>query len=265
MANAHEQLNPAGADINQLYYQGDEYVGTQRLPGVGQKVCTRDGSEFIFVRVPSSDISVGAPVCIPLSETNAFNIKFGVVSSVTAGTKEIQLDTTALVLSGGAGVVPAGFFAGGKLVLPTGSGVGTYNIVSNTAGTASAGITVTLDRGLSGAVADTEDAFVTQYSFYNATGYSATENVIPIGFAVRAFTASTNSRVEYAWVQTKGIGGVKIKTNTGISAGSLLTLGDSAGLVVVSAATDQLLAKSLVATAEITNADVVPAEILIDG
>jgi hypothetical protein len=257
---AFEELSASGCSIyDGPYYEGDQLVGLRQIPEVGHRVGLRDGREFIFVRVPEADISQGAPVCIQLSDNAAFNTKLDVDAAESAGSLTIDIDTTGIDVEGaGAGIIVAGYFAGGKLTIPTGAAAGVYGIIQSEAGTGAVAITLTLDRPLKGAVTISSKAFLTRFDYHHATVYAAASPVV-IGFAVNAFTASTNSRVEYGWIQVRGVGGVKIKTVTSIALGSSLVLGDSAGLILEAAHAAQPLATALTVAAQMTAGDVVPA------
>lgn len=257
--NAFEPVTSAPAiDLNAgPFHVNDQYMKNRLVPDVGHKYCLRDGREFLFVRT-KSNIALGAPVCVPAAGTN---VKIDVPAGAVSGSKELTLATLGIDFGGGAGVLAEGHFVGGKVIVPSGTAAGVYGIKKSTAGTAAVNITVTLDRVLSGALAAGLDVFVTQFELANTAAYAAATPVV-IGFAIHPFTGGTNSRYEYGYIQTKGIGGVKIKTNTSIAVGSNLVLGDAGGLILEAAHAKQPLAISQVAAANIANGDIVPALIL---
>jgi hypothetical protein len=260
---AESVVLPAGVGIfDGPFYSGDAYVGAGRIPSVGAKVELRDGRIFRFVRVKQTngDIAKGAPVCINQEDAAAVG-RYDITAAAAAASETLQLTTTSLDLTGaGAGIIAANFFAGGKIVIPTGAAAGVYGIKSHTAGTGSVGIILTLDRPLAGAATTSHDAWLLPFEDFNCQKYT-TNSLVVKGFAVNAFTAATNTREEYGWIQTRGVGAVKIKTNTSIAIGSNLVLGDADGLILEAAHAKQVLASSLAIAAAITNADIVPAYI----
>lgn len=261
---AFEELTAGGIAVyGGPYHDGDQYVSNRQAPGVGHKVCLRNGAEFVFVRVPTDDISLGAPVCIPTVGTVSYQSTTALqLQDTKEGSETIVIDSSEILAGSTGGIVPAGYFSGGNLVIAAGDAAGTYGIISHTAGTNSTNIVLTLDRPLTGDTSSAE-AFLTLYAVNNAGAYDSDNNKVVIGFAASAFTASTNSRVEYGWVQTAGIGGVKIKTVTNIAVGSDLSLGDGAGLILKASAGAPTLAESLVDAAEIAAGDIIPAVIKV--
>jgi hypothetical protein len=264
--NAFESLTQAPAvDINLgPFYQGDQYTVNRLLPEVGHRYALRDGREFLFVRVKpiNGNIARGAPVCVSLQDNAAYNVKFAVTANVAAGNDKVRLTTTGVNFVGsGNGIVPEGFFNGGKIVIPSGNAAGVYGIKHSSAGTGSVGVLFTLTRVLPANITTSDSLFVTQFEFAQAQAYTAASPVV-LGFAVHPFTATANSRFEYGYIQTKGVGAVKIKTKTSIAIGSGLSLGDADGLILEAAHATQPIAQSLVAAAQITDADIVPALIL---
>lgn len=247
-----EELTATGINLyGGPYYDGSPEYAARMLPDVGHEAILRDGRKFRFVK-SSADIPVGGPVFVedPVDSLD-------VASATSAGSVEVELDTSGVDLAGdGAGVVAQGFLAGGILVIQEGDSAGTYGIKASSAGTASVDVKVTLDRPLPAALTTSNDVFVVTNKYAKAKSSGS----VCIGFAVRAFTGSTNSREEYGWIQTGGIGSVRIETNTNIAAGASLKVGTT-GLVVPNAHTDEVVAISLAAAADITNNDVAPAKI----
>lgn len=262
---AFEPLNAPGCDIyGGPFYDGDGIVDARRIPEVGHEVTLRDGRKFRFVRVKQTngDIAKGAPVCVNQEDSAAF-AKYAVTANAASGAETLQITTTSLDLTGaGAGIIAANFFAGGKIVINAGNGAGMYGILSHTAGTGSVGIILTLDRPLAGAVTTSHVVHLLSFDLFNCQKYTSNSPVV-IGFAVNAFTAATNTREEYGWVQVAGVGAVKIKTVTSIALGSGLVLGDADGLILEAAHAKQPLAIALAVAANLTAADLCPAKILV--
>lgn len=153
--------------------------------------------------------------------------------------------------------VTADQFAGGQIHITDDTGAGySYLIKTNTA-TASGTITITLVNPLIVAVDTTSDVILTTAPYSNVIVGIAASN--PLGVALVATTAGTDSTTQYFWAQTSGDGVVAVTTATSISVGKRL-MGGASGGVVISDGTQRDIGTALAAVD-----DFVPVRIELDA
>ena len=224
--------------VNGSIYDGPEYSTTtrflgSRVPAVGTKVEFDDGRKYVMCST-AVNVLAGQLVSTPTVLATIITNK---LTAASIGATSIVLDTRTFAMFGGAaGVIAANALAGGYITFADDLAEGyQYRIKSNTAGTASSSITLTLFDGLKTAIDATTDVFLVSPRYENVVLSTATLPVV--GVATITTTAATNARTEYFWVQTAGIANTYITTGTNIAIG-LTVAADTAGIKVAGAVTD---------------------------
>lgn len=242
----------SGANLDAATYSTQQNMATGRAPQVGDSYRMSDGSEYVLAST-AVDCAAGDVMAIGTCQAT---IIANLCTAAAAGSYTVEVDTTGVAMFGGsAGVIAANRLAGGSLVIGQSSGLGyRYVIKSNTAGTASAKVTLTLTQPLKVAVSATTDVFLVGSPYDNVVAGTAALQVA--GIACVPSTAATNSRTEYIWLQVAGVAGVKITTGTSIAVGKALAADASAGVKVAGAVTDILVGNALATST--TAGDILP-------
>lgn len=236
-----KQDNFMGGDVYGVYDTDSQDYRLNRLPELGARVRFSDGREYVFVKT-AVDLVAGQLVGAP----NAIAELVGKFTAATAGSEEVEIEKTG---------VTANLYANGMLVITNSAGQETcYGIKSNTASSASDKVTLKLTSPLIAAVATADDCIIVPSRYSNVIVNIATTD--PVGVAVRASTAATDSKTNYLWVQTKGIGGVVVTTAAGLTKG-VAAMPTAAGSVVVANGTLRPVGVMLPASA-VSNGDVAP-------
>ena len=212
----------------------------QQLPFVGQEVEFADGRKYRYVSFASSgDVGVGIVVGYnPLSTAEKTNQP---TAAVAIGERTFTVNSNGVDYFGaGAGIIAQNEMAGGYLNVTDDLGEGySYKIKSNTAGTAAVDATITLEEGVVVALDATSDIQIVRNPFEEVV--VGTASTLPIGVTVVPTTGSTDSEVQMAWVQTRGVGVIGV--------GAAVSVGDplapsTAGAVITkidTTASDSLL------------------------
>lgn len=234
------QLTMAGGTwLAPSFHSGSQEFKASLTPQVGDCITLNDGREFRLVST-AVDLVAGQLVAVP-----SFNVTpiDNLVTAATAvkGSQTVEVDTTGVAMFGGAnGVIAAGRLKGATLVINDDTGDGyTYTIKNNTAGTASAKVTLTLNEPLVEALDATSDVLIVSSPFDNVV--VSTGALAVVGVACVDSTAATNSRTEYLWVQTKGIAAVKVTTGTSVAVGKPAVADTAGGTKLAGAVTDILV------------------------
>ena len=226
--------NATGNPLDPAFHSGTQAFKASLTPRVGDVITKNDGSEFVLVST-DVDLTPGQLVATPTFLAAPID---NLCTAAAIGATSVTINTTGVSMFGGSnGVISAGRLAGGWLIVNDDTGEGyTYKIVNNTAGTASASVTLTLDTGLVVALDTTSDVCIVAPPYDKVV---VSTGLLPIvGVACVATTAGTNSRTEYLWVQTKGICGVLITTGTSVAIGKPMVADSSGGVKIAGAVTD---------------------------
>lgn len=224
----------SGTPYDAATYSGAQQFNQTNVPYVGQEAVYEDGRRYRFV---SSAVDVLPGQVVALQTFNASPID-NLCTAASAGATQIIVNTTSVAMFGGsAGVIAADRLVGGSVVINDDTGEGyTYEITANTAGTASANVTLTIQPALIAAIDGTTDIFIVGPKYSSVVLGTAT--LPPIGVACVAANGGTNTRTEYFWVQTHGICGVRVQTGTSIAIGTPAAADASGGVKIVGAHTD---------------------------
>ncbi len=222
-----EQIKTISGSIYQKYDTFSQEYKENRMPRVGQICEFEDGQRYIFVST-EVDIAVGQVVANVLSD------ELTVETDYASGVREITVDATG---------VAANQYQDGYILL---NNKYNYRIKSNTASVSSV-ITVKIYEPLCEAISEDDSCFVTPFEAKSVIVGTASNN--SLGVAIVASTAATENKINYIWVQTHGIGAVKVTTGaTALDAAALMA--DAAGALVIASAGNPILAFSLVTTAD---------------
>lgn len=240
-----ELVKNPGKSLYKVYVTGEQDEKFGRMPEPGSTKLFSDGREFKFVS-SAVNVAAGQVVSAPAAAAELA----GKFTAGLVGDTEVVIEKAS---------VTANQYADGYLVVTESSGQQTtYAIKSNTASDSSDEITVTLYECLNAAVAAADDCVLVPSQYKNVViGTAASDGV---GVAVSTSTAATSGKVNYFWVQTKGIGSVKTGTAAALVAGVKMILG-AAGVVEVQTGTgiQREVGYVLDITAAVSDGDNVPA------
>lgn len=211
------------------------------VPEIGAEMRFADGSCFRFV---STAVDLAAGQLVAMNTFNATPVD-DKCTAAAIGSYQVEVDTRAVAMFGGsAGIIAANRLSGGYLVINDDTGEGyRYRILSNTEGTASAKVTLTLAEPLKVALDTTSDVIITG-SVYDSV-VLGTAALCPLGVAMVPSTAATNSRTEYLWIQTAGVASVRITTGTSVAIGVNVVADATGGIKIAGAVTDPLVGVAL--------------------
>jgi hypothetical protein len=178
-------------------------TSTERLNELGALAIDKNGNCYRYVKAGATNIVVGKLQNAPASVAHHENLT---VATAAAG-------STSLTVTLGATAVTANQYAGGKITIVAGTGVGyTYTIASHPAADGAATLVVTLDSAESVQVAtNVSDSKATLTpNAYNGIilHESGTEDSYSVGVSIMPITAG-----EYGWLLTKGAVAVLNGTN----------------------------------------------------
>lgn len=217
-----------------------------RLPKVGTTRELQDGRKFVFVCTAVNAVA-GQVMAAPAS-----------VAEITSGSVAAIVGDVSLTITRAGTTLNQ--FAGGFITLTDTAGVETtYGIVRNTAASAANLVTLYLDNPLVGAVAPGDDFILTPPKF--GAVIINTASTLPVGVAIRPSTAATDGTTNYMWIQYAGVGGIKITTAAGLTAGKAV-MGIAAGSVAAADGTLQQIGVMLPASA-VSDGDVAPVHITL--
>lgn len=178
----------------------------------GSRYDTSDGREFVLVQNAGTALVAGKLVQGPADIANHIGTAVTAFTAYSAnGNQPAQVTLTL-----GGTLVTANQYAGGYMVVQTGTGIGqTLKIASHPAANASASLLVTLEDSpaVSLDATSTVGMFANPYGSQNGTDYR-TEGVVicpttltgrVIGVSMYAIPASTATVASYGLVQTKGV------------------------------------------------------------
>ena len=218
-----------------------------RLNYVGQRVEFDDGRCFVYCST-KVDLRAGQLVAQRILNSGAVTANTG--NTASAGATEITLNTNGVDLFGdGAGIIAAGSLAGGYLHFAEDTGDSPalqgflYRIKDNTAGTASADITVTLFDPLKAASA-ADHEFVLIHPKYRKV-IVGTATLPPVGVACVPTTAGTDLNEQYFWAQYRGPASVEGIT-TSLTIGENCAAGAGGRVADVAAVEDSTLLVGIV-------------------
>ena len=198
---------------------------------IGQVVAYKDGRVFRYIST-AVDIEAGE---IAGQVTGSAIVSNQVQTSGTPAALPAIGDTSVTLALA---AITANQFAGGYMFTTDDTGQGyTYRIKSNTL-TASSNIILTLYDDLIIALDATTDIQLIPNLYSLAV--LGTLALDPIGVAVRATTAGTDSTTQAFWVQVKGPVAVRVENSTTLAIG-ITVGGGAAGGVVVKTATNALI------------------------
>lgn len=199
-----------------LYTPSSQEYLLGRLSKVGDKRVMQDGREFVFVSTVVDCVAgdVLAAAVAPAEVAGTF-------TAALVGDEKLVM-----VKSG----VTVNQYAGGYIIITESSGAKTsYGIVRNSAAGTGNAVTLYLDNPIVAAIAAADD-FILVPSRYEKV-IMGTATCSPVGVALRASTAATNSTTNYMWIQTKGVGAVRVAESDNITIGVSVMVG-AAGTVI---------------------------------
>lgn len=222
----------SNVDNQRLDQRGGSYldaVVTTPATDVGAIMEFRDGRRYRYVST-DSNLTVGEVVgqqisakALAATAIPAFGIGTNVLTGITASS------------------VTQNQYAGGFLVIYTGTGSGySYRIKSNTA-TSGGTITVVLYDGLAVATDTTAVGALIKQKY--SLVIEGTASLNPIGVACVATSASTAGVTQYFWVQTRGIG--VAKRGGTLVIGNKVTTAASGAIAPGAAVTDPVVGVAL--------------------
>lgn len=216
----------------------DLYSQTATKPGLlGSELRAKDGRRF---RLCSSDSDIAAGSVV-VNTNNAQAIAatyFGVdTSTAPAATEGGSIGDKSIrycVTSG----VTANEYAGGYLVIRTGTGSGyCYKVKSNEASASSGGAFIELYHpGLAVALDNTSVGILLASRFadvaiHTAANFGGDQNQIALGVCMAACTADTDGETKYFWVQVQGMAAVRSGAAVATQGGILSPAEDDNGSV----------------------------------
>lgn len=229
MASNRLEKNQGGSDVYAAAVAAtDVSFEGGRVPSVGDVRAFNDGREFVFC---SSEVDIEPGEIAAMASCQVTPIDNS-CTAAAIGATEVTIDTTGVAMFGGsAGVIAADRLAGGYLMIQDDAGEGNhYRIKSNTAGTASASITLTLYDRLKVALTTASDVVLVGPRYRKVVLGTAT--LQPVGVAMTQVTAATDGEEQFFWAQTKGPGVVYVKTGTSLAVGKTAAAGADGGIVV---------------------------------
>lgn len=224
----------AGQWLDPIFHSASQIMNGSLGGRVGDTIELNDGRKFVLCST-EVDLSAGQIVATPTFLAAPID---NLCTAASIGATSVEIDTTGVSMFGGSnGVIAAGALAGALLITNDDAGEGyTYSIVNNTAGTASAKVTLTLGEPLKVALTTASDVCIVA-SPYDKVVVST--GLLPVvGVACVATTAGTNSRTEYFWAQTAGFASVLITTGTNIAIGKKVVASTGGGVKIATAVTD---------------------------
>jgi hypothetical protein len=242
------EMTSGNGSLYELYNASSQNYLYGRMPQVGDKRVFADGREFVFVST-AVDVAVGQLVAAAQASAELANK----LTAATAGAEKITVEVAS---------VTANQYAGGYITITDGTNAeSTYPIRSNTASDGNDEVVLTLAAPLAAAITATDDCILVP-SLYSNVRVSIVESV-PVGVAVIASTAGANFETQWMWVQTRGIGGIKITTAANITEGVALKQIASGSVGVQTAGTPIVAIAANVA--EVSDGDVCPCRIMIES
>lgn len=198
---------------------------------LGRRVKFSDGREFVYV-ASDADLAAGDVLTMSL---NSEALTAAKITATAAGTNTVTLaSTTGVALNE---------YAGGYLVITHANGKGyVYRIRSNTASNSGA-VTVVLYDNIKVALT-TSSVGVLINTLYEDMAQCGADGVA-LGVCVVPTTGATNSRIEYFWMQTKGVACVLRSGN--IAVGDAIIPAASAAAKVDAHVSDQKFGVALLA------------------
>lgn len=244
-----DQNSTITGSVYKVYDTASQDYTFGRMPSVGSRYKDSLGREFVFVST-AVDVAAGQVVSAPAVPAEIVDG----ITAVAAGNTEVTIVKAGAVVNA---------YAGGMLVITVGSRQTAYAIRKSTVADASNKVILTLEDPLAKALVATDDALLVPSRFNKVVIGTATSD--GVGVAIAPSTAATDSKTNFFWVQTKGIGLAITGTASSLTVGVKMILG-AAG-VVESQATNGILAEFgyVVSVLAVSNGDAVAAMLDFKG
>lgn len=221
---------------------------------VGRRAAFGDGRVFYYART-TNDISYGDLVVATQNVQEVTAAEFDAPAAGSGG----AIGDTKINVSGLTSGVSVNEYAGGYVLVATGTGEGQmFRVKRNTVAGAS-GFDIYLWDGITTALDTTSALVLINGPFWNvkthtAANYGGTPTEICVGKAMAASTASSDSNTQYIWVQTWGLAAVQVGTATGIAGGPVQLAEDDNGSGQIPVATENRIQTIGVVYAGMTDA-----------